>query len=248
MTGARATVDITKGAVMRGLFSSPSGTSIGLVTCALLGAAGCFGDAQGDAPPSNEDLAGEFVEATRMDAFLGEVEGTDARVVVTIREDGFTDVYVCGGDETFASHSRWFCPETLSEEGVAVTFDRDGWRMVAERQGDRVVGSLFAPDIETRTIAGGHEYAFEALAAGDDLQLGTFQRREGPDNCSGAIVWQERDEPVQMIGTYCFDDGVMKQVTPILQSMPHPESSLIKVLAGSGDDAETVYLLNNEIF
>ena len=51
-----------------------------------------------------------------------------------------------------------------------------------------------------------------------------------------------------MVGTYCFDERVMRQVTPILEAMPAPTDALIKVLAVDGGAASEVYLLNNELF
>lgn len=207
--------------------------------------AGCT-SSPGDA--SRDSLTGMYVDEHRLDVFFGSVDATDAKLAVTIRDDGFTDVYVCGGDDTFDTISRWFCPASLAEDGVEVSFDRDGWRMIATRDGDRVVGSLFAPDVDARTVGGGQEYTFEAPALEASMGLGVFQRREGPDNCSGAIVWQRDTRPIEMIGTYCFDDGVMKQVTPVLKYMPDPNAALIRVQAGSGDDAVEVDLLNNELF
>ena len=187
------------------------------------------------------------VEATDTRTYMGEVEGSDALVVVTVQGDGFTDVYVCGGDETFVSHSKWFCPEKLKEGGT-VNFERDGWTMEATREDPVVFGSLFAPDFENRVVGGGQEFPFMAELASDGLRVGTFQHKEGPGNCSGAIVWQQDDEPVQMIGTYCFDDGVIEQVTPILSNMPTPQSAIVKAHAGTGADPDVVWLLNNEIF
>jgi hypothetical protein len=188
-----------------------------------------------EADPTGAASPGATVDDRSARLYLGDLEGAEAKVAVSIRSDGFTDIYVCGTDGNHDTHSRWFCPEDLVDGAPEVVVSTGGWTLHAERRDPVVRGTLHSPI--------GGNYRFELVLAGGEMRAATFQHREGPNNCSGAILWQEPGKPVELVGTFCYPGGYAEQVAPILSAPPTADAAVIKLLT-QGDLSDEIFLFN----
>ena len=61
--------------------------------------------------------------------------------------------YVCGGDNTLATHTRWF---VTPSGGSDLAFDHDGWRLETSLSDGDISGSLIDPDGLESSFAANH--------------------------------------------------------------------------------------------
>lgn len=129
--------------------------------------------------------------------FVGSIDGTDAEVGLVV-QDGAATAYVCGGDETRTTLTRWF-----------------------EGAGERDAGSLVQDDwtlawsgaAGTLTDPAGTESAW---AKEDQSRTAGVFDAEDSGCRDGAIVWDAGGSPV-IRGTWgCYGgDNPMLEVTPV---------------------------------
>jgi len=195
--------------------------------------------ADNDAGPEANDLL--EVDPTDDPMYLGDVADTDAIVAVMLRPDGDADIYVSGGPETLATHTRWFFAKNLVVQGQPTYADSDAWFLLITRRDPLVTGTLTSPDGELTTV--------EAELVGDDTRIGIFQEPHSSDRC-GAIVWQTGDEPVRIQGAHCDDEGLpISSITALELAPPAPNLATIRVRAGEVDDenAPVVLMVNSQL-
>jgi hypothetical protein len=112
-------------------------------------------------------------------------------------------LYVCGGDDTFASHSRWY-------DGVInlTTGDFDlalnGWVVTANLASGNMQGTIVAPDQS--------ELTFVAAPAGDGI-VGVYDGE--PNGCRIGVVVMGSDAAPTVQGVWCDDQNMFSQVTPM---------------------------------
>ena len=58
---------------------------------------------------------------------VAQATGFQVHHLQAVQQDDFLNLYVCGGDETFATHTRWFCASDMTN-GQAIIGER-GWTL-----------------------------------------------------------------------------------------------------------------------
>lgn len=152
----------------------------GLAALALVAACG---------PPALPPLDGTWV---------GRVDGTDVVVAITVAGDE-ARAYLCGGDTTRASWTRWLAGDAGAGE-VATT--AGGWTVTAALLGAASLGGTVSGPEGVRT--------FSATAT---TGVGGLYR--GPEPCpTGLVVWMTDTGPAAQ-GAWC-EGGIYGQVEPVM--------------------------------
>ena len=107
--------------------------------------------------------------------FVGTIPGTDM-VVGAASHEGRMSLYVCGGDSTFATHSRWYDGPIDAATGD-VDLSVNNWIVTANVDGASLVGTLIAPDLS--------ELPFSAALAADGVP-GVYDAE--PNGCRIGVV------------------------------------------------------------
>jgi hypothetical protein len=184
----------------------------GLAAATLL-AASC--GPEGSPPESSRGSSGESR------AFVGVVEGSDARIAVVERQ-GSLSAYVCGGPSSYEALSRWFEPSAVAGDPSRFEASKDGWTLTGalspgEREGEQTPGA--AP---RRVLSGrlegpdGKWYRFHGELAYPGSLAGLYGVVD--EGCkTGAVVLQASpsEEPT-VLGTWCSSAGERMQVTPVM--------------------------------
>lgn len=130
--------------------------------------------------------------------WTGSVVGSDA-VVGAVVSGNRAAVYVCGGDSSFATVTRWF---QGTREELSTGLLRDGWVVDAAAGGDSLAGKLVAPD--------GGTFVFSLAAAAEGSAAGLYSTVDA--GCRTGVV--VHGEASSMQGVWCSDLGEVAQVTP----------------------------------
>jgi len=183
---------------------------------------GCTGGDEDFFVPPDGELDGTL--------YVGDVEGSDAVIAFAVRERNVVG-YVCGGEATFASLSRWFCGEANAVDGgLDIVVHEAGWTLDAQIDDTTVRGTLRNPD--------GSELAIVASRAADGA--GLFANEVG--GCSTGVIAfaPEGDAEPEVHGTFCADEfDLFEQVTPV---RPYDDrDNALNVLVGAGAAPMTVY-------
>jgi hypothetical protein len=116
--------------------------------------------------------------------YVGTVEGTDAQVAFLV-EDGQILGYICGGNQTWASHSSWFPSNDSSVLG-------DGSFKLTGENGHVLQGLYSADTAEgTLTLPGGTALLWSAQVAATDTSAGLYllnEKSEDVEDLIGFIV------------------------------------------------------------
>lgn len=169
---------------------------LGLVLAPGLLALGCG--------PQDDEPYDDGPEPTELRArvLVGTVEGTDLALGALLDGDTLA-VYQCGGDTTFASHTRWF------RGLVGAGDDPDGFELVVDdmtlvgiRTADGLEGELVEPD--------GTRRPFAVDPVDDDDQPGIYVATH--DGLSTGVVVREQDGELVAQGASCTDERECFQV------------------------------------
>lgn len=124
--------------------------------------------------------------------------GTDAWVGITV-EDGEGAAFLCGGDTTLDTHTRWML-ETVDTEKVI--FRDEGFQIeVTLTEGD-IAGQLVEPS--------GAAVAFDARRVGEEDLEGVYFGFDA--GCGDGLIVLDGN---QALGAWCSEDGLRAQVTPV---------------------------------
>lgn len=125
-----------------------------------------------------------------------------------VEGEGAVVAYVCGGSQTFATHSRWFTGPLDADGNFSA--NADGWTLtgtIGKTDKDVVSAALVAPDktstdlSATRGIAGSTDGLYDVQDSG----------------CrTGVVAWTDPVGQRQLQGTWCDDKDHFAQVTPVL--------------------------------
>jgi hypothetical protein len=166
--------------------------------------------------------------ALPVQSYVGDVEGSDARVAVV--EDGEELVaYLCGGPTSFATLTRWF-RAPLPEQGSPFHLEKDGIVIEGSVSDGLAEGEIVASD--------GTRLAFQAEATPRGDLAGLYGAQD--EGCmTGVIIGSAApgEEPLVQ-GTWCSASGSRAQVIPILPAQIQPRGLEVRVVVG----AETRHL------
>lgn len=153
--------------------------------------------------------------AAQVTYFTGRLPTADAVVGLVVSDQGAVDAYVCGGDSTFATESRWFVGSFSSG---SASLETEGRRLDLTLRGDTTDVTLTTPDgvahstVADRADAGNHSALYESA----------------PDAACrwGVVVRDEGGAAPEITGTWCGEQPSMAtmgepakifaQVTPVL--------------------------------
>jgi hypothetical protein len=169
-------------------------------------------------------------EATTADpmpgVWIGEVRDTDVKVALADR-DGAPQLFFCGGDASYTTHTRWFAEGALLT--TPFSFSESGWSVTGVVNGDSVSGTLLA---ETETTA-------DWMAAGaDSSTIAGLYEGIAPCGKLGLIVMQRAVEEEPTGQGACLRDSeqglIVEQVNPV--RLAHSLTREISVTVASAPD------------
>jgi hypothetical protein len=136
-------------------------------------------------------------------SFLGELVGTDAKIGVALEEQQIT-VFVAGGEDTLATHTRFFVGERAEDDTFEAT--TDGWEVSGHVEGGGVFGDLVAPD--------GILTPWNVNPPIDPGRLdGIWVAPEGEGACQAAVLLYNSEFNLQ--GGYCPAEGEIVSVSAV---------------------------------
>jgi len=154
-------------------------------------------------------------------ALVGTLAGTDARIGLVL-DDTKGVLYVCGGDSTRATLTRWF---RGTRTAAGIDWTTDDLRVVAAPRGATWVGELKKSD--------GTSSSFEVTptAAGTIAGLYESARAEGR---AGVVVFQPSPSgPATILGAFKTTAGKLEQVLPVREVLRTPQGIEVTVASVS---------------
>lgn len=156
--------------------------------------------------------------------FVGKVGGTDVVVAVALG-GGEAQAYLCGGDATRSTWTRWLTGDAGSGDFSATS---GGWTLTGTAQGATLTGTVSGPD---------GERSFHASAA-----TGLAGLYRGAEPCpTGLVVWMTADGPAAQ-GAWCDGAGVYGQVEPVMPIAVTPQGVAVRLLGAGGGGDDPVWL------
>jgi len=164
--------------------------------------------------------------------WIGEVPDTDVKVALADRQ-GSVALFFCGGDDSYATSTRWFAEGALLEKPFS--FTNSGWSVDGAVDGKGAQGSVridpnaprawTAQAADSRTIAG----LYEGAAPCGKLGLIVTQTRpEDPPTGQGACLRAEGDALI------------VEQVNPVRLTQQSVASEISVTVASAPDEEFTV--------
>lgn len=144
---------------------------------------------------------------TQVSMFTGRMESADSAVGLAMSDEGHVYAYVCGGDTTFATHSRWFAGALA--ENVA-GFENDGFRLDVTLKDATTDITLTTPD--------GTAHSTTATRAGPGSRAAVYESSPDSDCPWGVVVLDDTGGDPEVFGTWCgkvASTKVYAQVTPV---------------------------------
>ncbi len=147
--------------------------------------------------------ASEEAVTTAPGALVGALAGTDARVGLVVNEERGV-LYVCGGEATRASLTRWFSGARTAK---GLDWTTDDLRVVASPSGAGWSGEVRRAD--------GSALSFSLSPAAAGTIAGLYEAKL-PEGRAGVVVFQATSaEPATILGAFKSTGGVFEQVLPV---------------------------------
>jgi len=139
--------------------------------------------------------------------FTGRLETADAVVGLAVSDWGNVYAYVCGGETTFATHSRWFAGSLASG---SAPLENDGFRLDVTLREEATDITLTTPD--------GAVHATLAERAGAGSRSAVYESPADADCPWGVVLVDDGGVEPEVFGTWCGrveSTEVFAQVTPV---------------------------------
>ncbi len=139
--------------------------------------------------------------------FTGRLETADSVVGLAVSAEGDVYAYVCGGDTTFATHSRWFAGSLSSS---FASLENDGFRFDVTQREETTDITLTAPD--------GAVHSTETKQAGAGSRSAVYESSAEADCPWGVVVLDDGGPEPDVFGTWCGQvesTKIFAQVTPV---------------------------------
>ena len=159
-------------------------------------------------------------------SWVGALEGTDA-VVALVADGDRVLAYVCGGDATRDTHTRWFSGPIDSGDFELFA---GAWSLTGTLTDDGdLTGVVTSP--------GGDAASFDALGAEQGTLAGLYVEIASP--CSTGLVITQPTVDVLPVaqGAWCLEGGAIGQVVPIMPLL-FEGSGVAAELVGISTDAQ----------
>jgi len=131
-------------------------------------------------------------ETAQDSVFTGRLEAADSVVGLVVSAQGHVDAYVCGGDTTFATHSRWFAGSLSS--GTA-SLEAAGRRLDLTQQGETMDITLTMPEGDVYSTVAEQAAAGSRSALYGSATDGTCRW--------GVVVLDDGGAEPEVSGTWC---------------------------------------------
>lgn len=144
---------------------------------------------------------------THVSMFTGRLDTADSVVGLAMSEQGDVYAYVCGGDTTFATHSRWFAGTFASN---TASIENDGFRLDLTLDKETTDITLTAPD--------GSVHSTKAARAGVGNHSAVYESSSTAECPWGVVVLDKNGSEPDVFGTWCgkvASTKVYAQVTPV---------------------------------
>lgn len=153
-------------------------------------------------------------------AYVGEVEGTDARVGIFGRDPNSFRLYSCGGPETVGLLTHWF--------NTTTGFPDDGYTYTLQVEEDVAVGTVYLPD------ATGYSFTARPVTWG---KLPGLYEATAPCGKVGVIISEVPDSDEFHVQGACAGPVIAdaKQVNPILPLTRASDGSIEVQVEGDTD-------------
>jgi hypothetical protein len=151
--------------------------------------------------------------AALISTFTGRLETADAAVGVTVSAEGNVNAYVCGGESTFATHSRWFAGSLSPSTAL---LDTDGFQLYVWPRQKSASVILTAPD--------GTEHSTDIDLAEAGSRSALYESAADSACRWGAVVVDDGSPEPGVFGTWCDRttvgalgelEEIFAQVTPV---------------------------------
>lgn len=140
-------------------------------------------------------------------------------------------VYVCGGPQTFATHTRWFKDGELDDDG-AFAMELDGWMLSGAVDGELVTASLRDPD--------GFVLQLEGAGVPEDEVAGLYIAPI--DGCTTGVVVRGDENDPQAQGTWCDAQANFAQVI-VLEPLVLTSMGIEVSVTKPGTDEPTTFFV-----
>lgn len=147
---------------------------------------------------------------------VGRADSGDMAFAAAVEDDTIS-VYACGGEQTFATNTRWFRDGTLADD--AFSMELDGWTIAGDVAARTIDGTLTDP--------AGNQIAWSVEAVGDDELAGLYTKEI--DGCVTGLVVQRDGETLDTQGTWCNDRAEFAQVIVLPPVVVKDEGIKVKV-------------------
>lgn len=176
----------------------------GVALAIAIAAIGCGG---------SDDEAAPAAAAT----LVGSLSGSDARVGLVV-DDTRGVLYVCGGDATRASLTRWFAG---ARTAAGLDWTTGDLRVQAAPKGASWSGELKKAD--------GTVLAFEVTPVAAGTIAGLYDAKL-PEGRAGVVVFQaSAAEPATILGAFKTTGGLFEQVLPVREVLRTGQGIEVKV-------------------
>jgi hypothetical protein len=162
--------------------------------------------------------------------FVGKLSGSDAEIAI-VTSDASVVAYVCGGDRSYTSTTRWFVGDAA--EGLHLV--KDGWRIDGTLANQTWQGTLTAPS--------GEELAWSAEAVAPGSEAGLYQAEI--DGGKAGVIVHESGAQIDIQGAWREKIGRVLQVTPVMPVHVEAGSLLVSIDRPDGARQITVDRMYN---
>ena len=172
--------------------------------------------------------------------YWGTVEDSDAVIAITLT-DSAAVAYVCGGELTRETHTRWYSAELsrpLIEGDSLVLGANNGQQLELQLSADSLIGSYLDPE--------GTAFNFDAVVPSQGEFHGLYTVVDS--GCrTGVIVNIDASNNSEVQGAWCNETGIFEQVTPIAPINPGASSfdvNVVSAAAGFEEKRLTVEMID----
>jgi hypothetical protein len=170
--------------------------------------------------------------------WVGEVRDSDVKVALADR-DGAPQLFFCGGDASYTTHTRWFAQGALLS--APFSFSESGWSVAGEVKGDSISGTVLAENegagvwtanaADSSTIAG----LYEGVAPCGKLGLIVTQRAadEEPTGQGACLRDFEQGLIVEQVNPVRLTHGSTREISVTVASAPDEEFT-VRPVASAG--------------
>lgn len=157
---------------------------------------------------------GGVVSSSSEGTYVGKLSGSDAEIAI-VASNGSVLAYVCGGDRSYTSATRWF----VGEAGEGLHLEKDGWRIDGALVDQAWQGTLLSPS--------GDSLAWSTEAVANGSEAGLYMAEI--DGGKAGVIVHESGAQIEIQGAWREKIGRVLQVTPVMPVHVEAGSLLVSI-------------------